>query len=141
MTRTGKEKTFNDTLNRMATEQEPFGQALTFTYDADGNRTVLQDSQGGITTSIYDAVNLLTSRQFGGSGQTPLRVDFTYTPRNDIATITRYSNLAGTVTVAYSAYSYDNDQRLTNIDDTNSSGGVLANFTYRQEKVSGTFSP
>jgi RHS repeat-associated protein len=125
-----------DALNRMATEQEPFGQALTFTHDAVGNRTVVQDSQGGVTTSIYDAVNLLTSRQFGGSGQTPLRVDLTYTPRNQIATITRFSNLAGTVTVAYSAYTYDNDQRLTNIDDTNSSGGVLANFTYTYDLAS-----
>jgi hypothetical protein len=29
----------------------------------------------GVTTSTYNAVDLLTSRQFGGSGQTPLRFD------------------------------------------------------------------
>ena len=34
--------------------------------------------------------------QFGGSGQTPLREDFTYTARDQVASQTRYSDLAGT---------------------------------------------
>jgi RHS repeat-associated protein len=126
-----------DALNRMATDIEPFvAQPMTFTYDAVGNRTVLKDARSGVTTSIYDAVNRLTSRQFGGTGQTPLRVDFTYTPRNQIATITRFSDLAGTVTVAYSAYSYDNAARLTNLQHQNSTGGILANYTYTFDQAS-----
>jgi YD repeat-containing protein len=68
-----------------------------------------------VTSSIYDAANNLTSRQFGGSGQTPLRVDLAYTARNQIATMARYSDLAGTQTVGYAAYNYDNAARLTNI--------------------------
>jgi YD repeat-containing protein len=68
-----------DALNRLMSDKEPFGQVLTFTYDPVGNRTLVQDSQGGTLTSVYDAANRLTSRQFGGVGQTPLRMDLTYT--------------------------------------------------------------
>src|SRR5262249_13825028 len=67
-----------DALNRVPVTQEPFSATLTATYDAVGNRTQLQDSFGGVLTSIYDAADRLTSRQFGGSGQTPLRIDLTY---------------------------------------------------------------
>jgi hypothetical protein len=41
----------------------------------------VDDSLGGVQTSVYDAANRLTSRQFGGTGQMPLREDFTYTAR------------------------------------------------------------
>ena len=51
---------------------------------------------GGTTTSIYDAAHRLTTREFGGSGQTPLRLDLTYTATDLIATETRYTDLAGT---------------------------------------------
>jgi hypothetical protein len=34
-------------------QQEPFGLALTFQYDGDGNRTQVQDSFGGVMTSVY----------------------------------------------------------------------------------------
>jgi YD repeat-containing protein len=85
-----------DALHRLATEQEPFGLVLTFSYDAVGNRTLVQDSFGGVTTSVYGAANRLTSREFGGVSQTPLRSDFTYTARDQVATVTRYKNLAGT---------------------------------------------
>jgi RHS repeat-associated protein len=125
-----------DALSRVGTEQEPFGLTLTFTYDGVSNRTLVQDSQGGVTTSIYDGANNLKSRQFGGTGQTPLRVDLTYTARNQIAGITRYSDLGGTQTVAYSAYSYDAAERLTNIQHQNASGGMLANYTYTYDQAS-----
>jgi hypothetical protein len=46
---------------------------LTNTSDAVSNRTVVQDSKGGTTTSGYDAVNQLTTREFSGTGQTPGR--------------------------------------------------------------------
>jgi YD repeat-containing protein len=96
-----------DALDRVSVTQEPFGVTLTATYDAVGNRTVLQDSQAGVLTSIYDAANRLTTREIGGSGQTPLRMDATYTNRDQLATLTRYSDVAGTQKVGSSAYSYD----------------------------------
>jgi YD repeat-containing protein len=62
-----------DALDRITNVSEPFSASLSFSYDAVGNRTVVHDSQGGATTSTYDADNRLTSRQFGASGQPSLR--------------------------------------------------------------------
>jgi YD repeat-containing protein len=112
------------------TQQDVWGLTLTFTYDAVGNRTRVDDSLGGVETSVYDAANRLTSRQFGGTGQTPLREDFTYTARDQLATATRYSDLAGTQRVGESAYTYDPAGRLTNLQHHDGSGGNLANYTY-----------
>jgi YD repeat-containing protein len=77
-----------DAANRVSTVQELFGLSLTFGYDQVGNRTSVKDSLGGVQTSTYDANNNLTERQFGGSGQTPLRVDLAYTALNQVGTIT-----------------------------------------------------
>src|SRR5262249_53372008 len=96
-----------DALDRGTTVPEPFNLSLTFTYDAVGNRTLVQDSQNGVTTSVYDAANQVTSRQFGGSGQTPLRIDLTYNPVHQLDTETRYSDLAGTLRVGSTSYTYD----------------------------------
>jgi YD repeat-containing protein len=77
-----------DALNRMTSELEPFGQSLNFGFDAVGNRIFVRDSNGGVTRSTYDAANRLVSRQFTGVGQTPVRADFTYTVRDQVASIT-----------------------------------------------------
>jgi RHS repeat-associated protein len=126
-----------DALDRTTTVLEPCSQHLTFSYDAVGNRTLVLDSQGGVTTSVYDAANNLTSRQFGGTGQTPLRVDFTYNGVNEAATATRYSNLAGTVTVGSTSFTYDSDERLSNLKHWNAAGtSTLANYTYTYDTAS-----
>jgi RHS repeat-associated protein len=125
-----------DALDRMSTEQEPFNLTLTFTYDAASNRTLVQDSLGGVTTTVYDGANRLTSRQFGGTAQTPFRVDLTYTARDQLATVTRYSDLGGTVTVGLSQYTYDGAERLTNLQHQNATGGNLLNFTYTYDLAS-----
>src|SRR5262249_27000910 len=125
-----------DALDRQATIAEPFGASLTFTYDAASNRTKVQDSFGGVTTSVYNAVNLLTSRQFGGSGQTPLRIDLTYTAANQLATATRYSDLSATTKVGDSAYTYDAAGRLTHLQHKDGSGASLANYTYTYDAAS-----
>ena len=52
-----------------------------------------------MTTYVYDADNELTSEQFGGTGQTPLRIDMTYDADGELLTETRYSDLAGTQVV------------------------------------------
>jgi RHS repeat-associated protein len=119
-----------DALNRLATDQNVFGQVLTYSYDAANRQTLRQDSLGGVLTSVYDAGSRLTSRQFGGTSQTPLRVDFAYDLRNELTTITRYSDLAGTQVVGTSAYSFDADGRLVNLNHTNGNGTSLDNFTY-----------
>ena len=125
-----------DALDRQATVQGLFGVILTFTYDAVGNRTKVEDSFGGVTTSVYNAVNLLSSRQFGGSGQTPLRFDQEYTARDQVGTITRYSDLAGTTKVGQSLYAYDDAGRLENLLHKDGSGTSLLNLTYTYDLAS-----
>jgi RHS repeat-associated protein len=122
-----------DALNRISSEQEPFGAVLTMTYDAVGNRTQVQDSFGGITTSVYDAAGRMTTLEFGGSGQTQLRLDFTYTARDQIATETRYSDLAGSHEIGYTTFMYDANMNLTSLQHQNGSGTCLASFLYNYD--------
>jgi RHS repeat-associated protein len=119
-----------DALERPMTEQEPFGLTLAFGYDSAGNRTTVQDSLGGVTTSIYDAVHNLSSRQFEGAGLRLLRVDLTYTPRQELATVTRYRDLGVSQLVGSSVTIYDANSRLVNLQHQDGSGTILSNFAY-----------
>jgi YD repeat-containing protein len=125
-----------DALDRVTVAAEPFGQTLTMSYDPVGNRTLVQDSLNGVTTSAYDADNNLSSRLFGGTGQTPLREDFTYNGVNAIASATRYSDLAGHTKIGTSSYTYDAAERLSNQQDATGSGTVYANYTYTYDPAS-----
>ncbi len=118
-----------DALDRTSTVLSPFGSALTYGYDATDNRTLVQDSFGATTTRTYDVLNRVTTMQFGGTSQTPLREDFTYTPRDQVATQTRYSDLAGTSEIGSSTFSYDSVGRLSNLQHLNGAGSNLANYT------------
>jgi YD repeat-containing protein len=119
-----------DKLNRKATEQQPFGLSLTHTYDAADNRTKLEDARGGVTTSTYDAANRLTRREFGGTGQTPLRLDLIYTPRDQPDTLMRYSDLAGAQKVGSTRYHYDPARRMDNLKHRDAADAVFWNTTY-----------
>jgi RHS repeat-associated protein len=118
-----------DALDRTSAVQEPFGQALTYQYDAASNRTQVQDSQGGVTTSVYDAADRLTTRE-QTNGLAPVRVDYTYTVRDQVAGVTRWADLVQIVKVGSSSYSYDAVGRMTNVRHQNSAGTNLANLTY-----------
>ncbi len=118
-----------DGLGRVNVVNDLWGNTLTFTYDSAGNRTLVQDNFGGTTTSVYDADRELTSRQFGGPSQTPLRIDQTYLPTGQVGTQTRFSNLAGTVTVATTSFTYDAAGQITNLQHKNRLGSNLANYT------------
>ncbi len=121
-----------DALDRVGTVKEPFSLTLTFTYDANDNRTKVQDNfSGGVTTSVYDAANRLTMRQFAGTGgSTPLRVDLTYTDRDQLASVTRYSNLAGTTKVGSTLYSYDGNGRMETLKHRDAVDAIFSNTTY-----------
>jgi RHS repeat-associated protein len=80
-------------------------------------------------------LNRLTSRQFN-DGTTPLRFDEEYTARDQVGTITRYSDLAGTTRVGESLYTYDDAGRLENLKDKDGSGNLLANYTYTYDLAS-----
>jgi RHS repeat-associated protein len=125
-----------DKLNRMSSVQEPFGQTLTFSFDSVGNRTTTQDSQGGTLTAVYNADNLLTSKQFHDTNSDQLRIDLTYTSRNQVGTETRYSDDAGTNLVGTTSFTYDSTDRPTNIQHENATPSVIANYTYTYDLAS-----
>jgi YD repeat-containing protein len=83
---------------------EPFSLTLTFTYDGVGNRTQVQDSKGGVTTSVYDNANNLSSRQFT-DGTTSVSINFTNDGNNQLSTVTRYKDLTGTTKIGCSRFS------------------------------------
>ena len=83
---------------------------------------------------IRAKVGFLTGRReclgCGGTGQVPLRVDMTYDGRSNLATETRYSDLAGTQVVVRSTYVYNGDGEITSLVDVNGSGTTVASYTY-----------
>jgi YD repeat-containing protein len=116
-------------------QDEPFAAGLTFTYDAAGNRTLTEDSLGGVTVSQYDELGRLRVRQLGST-----RIDLEWTPRSQVATVTYSSEGAAAVvghfeydalarvhsqtswvpnrpapitTIEFLDYGYDPDDRLT----------------------------
>jgi RHS repeat-associated protein len=133
----GTEAYSYDSLDRVQSYTNVFGQVLTYSYDANDNITQRTDSLGGTLTYVYDNANRLTSEQFSGTGATGtvIRVDFGYDAANRQTTITWFSNLAGTATVAYSAYSYDNANRLTSIVNSNSANATLSYYNYSYDNA------
>ena len=74
----------------------------------------MSDSLGGSQISTYDAAgNLLTRRQTGNGGS--LKLVYTYTADNQLASVSRYSDSAGVTLVAKTTYSYDSADRLVGI--------------------------
>ena len=123
-----------DPDGRVTQVSEPFGQTLNYAYDGDGNQTQVVDSFGGTQTSIYDVQDRLVTREYTGEGEN-LRVDFTYTANNQIATETDYYNLAGTDLVGSTTYAYDADQNVTSIVSYNSSSSVIESFKYTYDRA------
>ena len=64
-----------DALNRVSTETDVWGLTTTYSYNANNQQTLMQDSKAGVTTNVYDSADRLSSVQFGGVSQTQARVD------------------------------------------------------------------
>jgi RHS repeat-associated protein len=124
-----------DVLNRLTAQTDPFSVALTFAYDAANRLTTLQDSLSGTTTSVYDNANRLTTREFGGPGQTPLRMDPAYDNANRLTGLTRYSNLAGNALVGTTSYSYDAASRVTSIVNKDSTPATVSYYNYQYDNA------
>ncbi len=123
-----------DELNRAEEVETPSGVTLTFAYDGAGNRTSVADSKGGTQTSTFDLANRLTSRKLDGpSGD--LRFDYNYTDRDELATVTRFSDLTGTTQEGKSSYAYDDGGRLVDIEHRTGSGAgtLIADYAYEYD--------
>jgi RHS repeat-associated protein len=118
-----------DELDRLKSQTDVYGLTLTYSYDAADRQTQMQDSKGGILTSVYDNANRLTSRQLSVAAGT-VRVDPVYTNRNELSSLTRYSDVAGTTVVGTTVYAYDDHSRVTSITSKNGTGGTLSYYNY-----------
>jgi len=56
-----------------------------------------------------------TREEFGGTGQTPLRMDLTWTDRDQLDSLTRWRDLLGTQKVGSTVYGYNSFGDLTNL--------------------------
>jgi YD repeat-containing protein len=124
-----------DALNRLTAQTDPFGVALTYQYDALSRQTTVQDSLSGTTTSVYDNASRLTTREFGGPGQTPLRIDLGYDNGNRLTGLTRYSTLNGTGLVATTSYNYDTASRVTSIVSKDSTPATISYYNYQYDNA------
>jgi YD repeat-containing protein len=103
---------------------------LTYGYDANGNRTSLDDSKGGLVSYTYDVRDELVTLTLSGTGTSAERVDFGYDVALRMTTLTRYADLAGTQTAMQSVYGWDSADRMTTITDKNSGGTQVVSYGY-----------
>ncbi len=123
-----------DADGRVTQVSEPYGETLQYAYDGDANQTQVVDSFGGTQTSVYDLEDRLATREYAGQGE-DLRVDFTYTAEDQIASETDYDNLAGTSVVGSTTYAYDADENVTSIVSYESGGTVIESFEYSYDRA------
>ena len=103
---------------------------LTYEYDADGNRTSMDDSLGGLVSYTYDARDELTNETLSGTDISAMAVANTYDNAGNMTGQTRYSNTAETDVVATTSYTYDDAEQMTGITDKNSGGTTLVSYGY-----------
>jgi RHS repeat-associated protein len=75
---TWREHTY-DVLNREVKDRTDFG-TLTYTYDALGRATRVQDNSGAFVATNYDTAGRLASRDYGLATPATYHVEFTYHP-------------------------------------------------------------
>lgn len=82
---------------------------MTYAYDADSNVTSVQDSLGGVTGYVYDALDRLSQANQSGTGVNPKLVAFQYDNASFLTQISRFSDLAGAQPVANTFFQTDCD--------------------------------
>ena len=108
---------------------------LAYAYDDVGNVLSVADMISGLAAGLnqyaYDALNRMTQIKQSGASVSDKRVDLTYNPLGQFASINRYADLTGTQLVVGSTFVYDSLNRLTSLTHANSTSTVaFYNFTY-----------
>lgn len=104
----------------------PFGVTLTFGYDADGRRTSVADSFGGLITSTYTD-GLLASRTLT-AGALNLRVDLGYDSDYRLSQISRFAGPQELVSQTEYAFAQG---LLASITHRGAGGVILDQFLYQ----------
>jgi RHS repeat-associated protein len=90
-----------------------------YTYDAAGNRTALDEAIAGQTAAntayVFDNLNRMIQIQQSGNSVSPKRIDLAYDASGRMTSLTRSNDLSGTQLVAQSSYTFDSADRLTNL--------------------------
>jgi RHS repeat-associated protein len=110
-----------------------WGVALAMAYDANGNQTLETDSLGGTLTSTYDRLNRLKAEQFSDANGNQLSFGESWTARGQLASVTRYSDAAGTQQVGVSSYTYDPQGHMLSINHVGTGGTSLASYSYKYD--------
>lgn len=108
-----------DMVDRLASVTDPFGNTVGYTYDPNGNRNGLIYPGNRRVTYLFDALDRMVSVQDWGGVTTT----YTYDTAGRLA-----SQLMGNGSTV--TYSYDDSGRLLAKEDKNSSGEVIASYTY-----------
>jgi len=106
-------------VDRLASVTDPFGNTVGYTYDPNGNRNGLIYPGNRRVTYLFDALDRMVSVQDWGGVTTT----YTYDTAGRLA-----SQLMGNGSTV--TYSYDDSGRLLAKEDKNSSGEVIASYTY-----------
>ena len=117
-----------DSQGRVIEVDGPFGMNLTYAYDANGNRVLVQDSAGGSMASSYNDAGQLVDRWFSEDGQPLLGLAQGYNSNGQLVAQTDYAG-DGSV-AATTAYSYDAAGNLVLLTHTAADGTVIAAYAY-----------
>jgi RHS repeat-associated protein len=118
-----------DALNRVTSQTDVFGLTLTYQYDTANRVTQRSDSKGGVLTYVYDNADRLTSQKLTGSSSAA-RVDLGYDNGNELTSLTRFTDVAGTTVVGTTAYAFDSGNRLTSIVNKTGGAATLSYYQY-----------
>ncbi len=109
-----------DKLARVTSTTDVWGQAITYTYDANDRRTQMQLGSTKVATYTYDAVNRLIKIAESGNKNT----SYAFDPAGNLLTRTLSNGVVA-------SYSYDGMDRLTRLKDAKGSTVIADNnYTY-----------
>jgi YD repeat-containing protein len=119
-----------DLLGQVLATIDPRNEPTLCGYDNDGNVTSVVDSPGGTISSVYDPNGWLTSEKYTDTNGAHARFDPAYTADGQVATMTRYSDILGTLRVGFTQDTYDPANNLTHIQQQSGSGTILSDYGY-----------